>query len=128
MEKTLWIKTACAALGGMVSALFGQPDALLYALLFAVCADYITGLFAAAYEKKLSSRTGFRGIMKKIVILILVALSYRIGQTIGITELRDMVCGFYIANESLSVLENASRMDIPCTKKLKHVLEQLQKE
>lgn len=128
MEKTIWIKAIGAALGGMLSALFGQPDALLYALLFAICADYITGLFAAAYEKKLSSRTGFRGIMKKIVILILVALSYRIGKIVELSALRDMVCGFYIANESLSVLENAARMDIPCTGKLKDVLEQLKKE
>lgn len=128
MGKATWIKTICAALGGMVSALFGPADVWLFALMFCIVADYITGLCAAAYEKKLNSKTGFRGILKKIVILILVALANCIGQITEIETLRDMICGFYIANESLSILENAARMQIPYTEKLKTVLEQLKNQ
>ena len=125
MEKATWIKTICAALGGMVSALFGPADAWLYALLFCIVADYITGLCAAAYEKKLNSKTGFRGILKKIVILVLVALAYTVGHVVGLDSIRDLVIGFYIANEGISILENAGRMNVPVAKQLSNVLEQL---
>ena len=128
MEKTMKIKMLFGAAGGAVSALFGEPDAFLYALLFCICADYITGILAALYQKNLNSQTGFHGILKKIVILILVSLSYRLGETVHFPALRDVICTFYIANESLSVLENATAMGIPYSEKLKTVLEQLKEK
>ena len=122
------IKTISAGLGGILSALFGAPDAVLIALLFCICADYATGILAAAYRKKLSSKTGFRGILKKLVILILVALAHMVGQIVQTPALRDIICAFYIANESLSVLENAAATDIPYSEKLKKLLLQLREK
>ena len=122
------IKTIFAGIGGVVSVLFGAPDAMLIALIFCICADYITGLLAAAYRRKLNSKTGFRGILKKLMILILVALAHVVGQMIQTPALRDVICAFYIANESLSILENAAAMDVPYSGKLKKLLEQLREK
>lgn len=95
------------------------------ALIFCMVADYITGILCALYQKKLNSKTGFKGIIKKTVILIIVSLAVVAGKAANFSGLRDMVIGFYIANESLSILENAAKMNIPVVKKLETVLEQL---
>ena len=128
MEKVTYTKVVCGALSGMVSTLFGTMDAFFYGLLFCISADYITGILAALYEQKLDSRVGFRGVLKKIVILTIVSLAHFLGEVTKIPALRDLVIGFYIANESLSILENATRMQIPCTDKLKDVLKQLKEK
>ena len=126
MEKVTYTKVVCGALSGMVSTLFGTMDAFFYGLLFCISADYITGILAALYEQKLDSRVGFRGVLKKIVILTIVSLAHFLGEVTKIPALRDLVIGFYIANESLSIL--ATRMQIPCTDKLKDVLKQLKEK
>lgn len=127
MAKTaLYLKVLSGALSGMVSALFGAPDALFYGMVFCIAADYITGICAAVYKKTLDSRTGFVGILKKVVILTIVALSHTISEIAGVPAVRDMVIGFYIANEGLSILENAAKMDIKYTEKMKKFLSQLQ--
>ncbi len=121
----LYLKTVACAISGLVSTLFGPLDGFFYGLLVCVVADYITGICAAIYNKSLDSRTGFTGILKKLVILVIVALSHTVGQLVEISAIRDMVIGFYIANEGLSVLENAAKMNIRCTKKLKSFLAQI---
>ncbi len=126
MAKTaLYIKSLTGVLTGMISALFGVPDALFWALIVCISADYITGICSAIYQKNIDSRTGFVGILKKIVILIIVALSHTVGEVVGIPAIRDMVIGFYIANEGITVLENAGKMNIKYTDKLKKFLSQL---
>lgn len=120
-----WIKLFLGTLITLCSQLFGGFDYLLKALIFCMAADYITGIICAVYEKKLNSKTGFKGILKKIVMLIIVALAVVAGNTADFKGLRDLVISFYIANETLSVIENAVKMDIPVVNKLKSVLEQL---
>ena len=128
MDKETYVKMLSGAASGVISVLFGAPDVLFYGLIFCIAADYLSGICAAVYEKKLSSETGFRGILKKVVLLLIVSLSHILGEIVHIPSLRDLVIGFYIANESLSILENAARMDIKCTNKLKKVLEQLKQD
>jgi toxin secretion/phage lysis holin len=119
------IKVVFSAIMTALSYLFGGFDGLLIALLFCIVADYITGVLAAIYEKKLNSQVGFKGIIKKVVILIIVALSVEISAITGADSIRDLVICFYIANEGISLLENAGRMDVPFLSKLKDLLEQL---
>ena len=119
------IKVVFSAIMSALSYLFGGFDGLLVALLFCIVADYITGVLAAVYEKRLNSQTGFRGIIKKVVILIIVALAVEISAVTGAESIRDLVICFYIANEGISILENAGRMDVPFLSKLKDLLEQL---
>lgn len=122
------IKLIFASLTVALSSVFGGFDLLFKALLFCMTADYITGLLCAVYEKKLNSKTGFKGIIKKAVILIIVAISVMVSITTNFSAIRNMVIGFYIANESLSILENAAKMNIPVFNKLKDILEQLKNE
>ena len=123
-----WFKLVCGAIAGLFSYLFGGLDMLFYALLVCIAVDYVTGVLAALYEKKLNSETGFRGILKKVVILCIVVLAHMIENAAGVTGIRDLVIGFYIANEGISILENAGRMNVPVAKQLAKVLEQLKEQ
>ena len=111
----------------IIGYLFGEIDGLMYALLTVIIIDYITGTICAIVNKKLCSKIGLRGILKKISILIIVSVSQIIDVSIlsdsGI--LRSSVIAFYIINESISILENSSNIGIPLPKKLKSVLSQL---
>lgn len=122
---TTWAKTVCGAIAGLCSFVYGRLDMLLIALLVCIVIDYLTGICAAVYEKKLNSRVGFGGILKKVVLLLIVGLASIIGQALNIDSVRDLVIGFYIANEGISVLENAGRMNVPVCKNLTQYLEQL---
>ena len=121
---------AFAALGGALGAVMGGFDGFLYALVVFVVVDYVTGLMAAAVEKKLSSEVGFKGIFKKVVIFSLVVVGHIVDMHI-IGEgsvLRTAVIFFYLSNEGISILENAARTGLPIPGKLKAVLEQLREE
>ena len=98
---------------------------LLKTIVFLAIADYITGWIKGIYTKQLSSEIGFRGLLKKIVMFIVIAVSFVIQGLIGGTiPLREVVIMFYIANEGLSLLENAA-VFTPIPDKLKNVLLQL---
>ena len=84
----------------------------------------------ACINKNLSSEVGFKGIAKKVVILLLVAVGnildiYILG---GGAVCRSTVIGFYLANEGISILENAGNLGIPLPKKLVSVLKQLKND
>ena len=121
---------AFAALGGALGAVMGGFDGFLYALVVFVVVDNITGLMAAAVEKKLSSEVGFKGIFKKVIIFSLVAVGHIVDtQIIGEgSVLRTVVIFFYLSNEGISILENAAWTGLPIPGKLKAVLEQLREE
>ena len=108
--------------------LFGTPDKFFLVLLSFMVIDYITGICAGISTKSLSSHKGARGIMKKMVILSVVALSHMADLITGTEILRNAAIGFYIANEGLSILENAAKTGIKLPEKLVDVLEQLKKK
>lgn len=122
------IKAVFSAIMSAISYFFGGFDGLIVALLFCIVSDFITGIMAAIYEKTLNSQTGYRGIMKKVVILIIVALAVEISNITKTDSIRDLVICFYIANEGISILENASRMDVPFLSKFKYILEQFKED
>ena len=116
-----------AALGGWLGYFLGGSDGLLFALLAFVVIDYITGVMCAIVDKKLSSSVGFKGLCRKVLIFLMVGIghaldSYVIGNG---SILRTAVIFFYIANEGLSLTENAAHLGLPIPEKLKAVLEQL---
>lgn len=120
-------KSIYTTLVAILGYLFGKIDGLMYALLTVIIIDYITGVIYAVVSKELCSTTGFKGILKKVSILIIVAVSQVIDLNIlsnsGI--LRSSVIAFYIVNESISILENTSKIGIPLPKNLKSILSQL---
>ena len=97
--------------GGIMAQIFGAWDTVLCALLVIMVLDYITGVIKAVYQKKLSSEVGYKGILRKIMVLVVVALANVVQRLTGETApLREMVIMFYIANEGISVLENAAEI------------------
>lgn len=128
MSFLTWIKGVCGVICGLASYVWGGLDGLLTALIICIVIDYVTGVCAAAYQGKLNSSTGFRGIIKKVVILLIVAVAYTIGHVVEMDSVRDLVIGFYIANEGISIMENAGRINVPVCKQLSRILEQLKEE
>ena len=105
-------------------------NGILEALVFAMAIDYISGLLAAYINPgmKLDSRKGFRGIAKKIMILLLVSLAHFVDQATGQTFVQIVVIWFFLGNEGLSIVENAANAGLPIPQKLRDTLEQLSKE
>ena len=121
------IKSISAALGAVGGFLFGQLNGLFYAVIAMMAIDYITGVVVAVLDKNLSSEVGFRGLVKKLFILVLIAVAHIIdAQVIGTgAALMTAVMLFFIANEGISILENAATLGLPIPQKLRDVLEQL---
>lgn len=115
-----------ATLGGGLAWMFGGLDMALLVLLVVICLDYITGIMAGYVEKRLSSRYGYKGILKKVGIIIAVALACLADKVIGTDNVLRMAIIFcFIGNEGISILENLSRIGVPVPKKLMDALLQL---
>ena len=120
-------KNIMAAICTLISFLFGDMEGLMVTLIALIILDYISGVIAAAVEKRLSSEVGAKGIAKKIFMLFIVALA-NIVDTSVIGDghvLKTVTVVFYICNECISLIENAGRIGVPVPKKLLDVLEQL---
>lgn len=125
----IWTKVqmAITAIGGWLGYFVGGMDGLLTALLILMTIDYITGIMCAIVDRQLSSAVGFKGICKKVLILMLVSVAHIVDlHVVGTGEaLRSAVICFYLSNEGVSVLENAGRLGLPIPEKLKAILAQL---
>ncbi len=121
------VQTAVAAIGGYLGYFVGGVDGLMTALIIFMVIDYITGLMCAVADKKLSSSVGFKGICKKVLIILLVGVAHIVDlHVVGTgSALRSAVVCFYLSNEGVSLLENAAHLGLPIPDKLKMVLEQL---
>ena len=127
--KEFWtsIQIAFAAVGGWLGWFLGGCDGLLYALIAFAVVDYVTGVMCAIVDKKLSSSVGFKGIFRKVLIFVMVGIAHILDtQIIGNgSVLRTAVIFFYISNEGVSLLENASHLGLPVPEPVKTVLKQL---
>ena len=127
--KSIWhgIQAVLAAIGGWIGWALGGLDGFLYALIAFLVVDYITGFMCAILDKRLSSNIGFRGIFKKIMILVLVGIAHALDHHIigSGGAIRTMVIFFYMSNEGISIMENASRIGIPIPEGLRKILKQL---
>ena len=127
--KDFWnaIQATFFVVGGWLGYFLGGWDGLLYALIVFVVIDYITGVMCAINDCKLSSAVGFRGLCRKVLTFMLVGIAhvldiYILGQT-GV--LRTAVLFWALANNGLSIIENATHLGLPVPAELKLVLEQL---
>ncbi|MDR1001669.1 MAG: phage holin family protein [Oscillospiraceae bacterium] len=122
-------KGAAALLASLCTFLFGGADMWLYALIAFVIIDYATGIVAAVVNKALSSRSGFVGILKKILYFAIVAVAHIVDEATNLGgSLRTLVIAFLVANEGISILENCARSGLPIPKKLMEVLEQIREK
>ena len=106
--------------------LLGGIDIALQSLLIVIVIDYLTGIASAIYNKELSSKMGFKGIIKKFSYLLVVALSVVIDNLLGQSGLiRTLVIYFFVANDGLSIIENMAEMNVKLPQKLIDALEQI---
>lgn len=112
--------------GGVCVRIFGGWDAMLWALAICMVLDYISGIIKAIYNKELSSEISFKGLLRKVVILIVVALSNVVQTFVGQNiPIREIVIVFYVVNEGISILENTAVVYPKIPEELKEVLLQL---
>ncbi|MDU5560812.1 phage holin family protein [Anaerococcus vaginalis] len=124
------VKILFTIFGSLIGFFLGDLDIFIYSLTAFVICDYVSGIIRAGFERKLSSKIGFKGILKKIMIFIIVGIANICDKNLIKNQamIRSSIIFFYIANEGLSILENALAMDLPIPKKLKILLEQFKEE
>ena len=119
-----------AGIATFFTYLFGGWDAAIGILIILMVLDYITGVLNGYLTKTLNSEVGFKGLLKKFLILVVMIIAVMLDRLMntGNWIFRTLVCYFYIANEGISLLENISLMGVPIPDKIKDALEQLNKE
>ena len=129
-----WVCATIGGIGGAVAALFGGWDASIETLILFMAIDYISGLLVAgvfhASEKTpgggLESRAGWKGLCRKGMTLLIGLVGARLDVVTGLTYIRDAVCIAYIANETISITENAGLMGLPLPAIIKRAIDVLQ--
>lgn len=121
------IKTASGVIGAVIGFLFDEITGLFIAIIALMALDYITGVLCGIAAKALSSEVGFRGLVKKLMILVIIAVGHLVDTYIIGTgsALMTAVILLFAANEGISILENAAKLGLPIPKKLRDILEQL---
>ena len=127
------VLAALAAAGSWIANSMGGWDASLQVLIALMVTDYITGVLVAAVWHKsiksssgtLNSVAGFKGILKKCAILLLVWIGVLLDQALGSTYARTAVVLFFVGNEGISLLENLGLMGVPFPAFLRRALEAL---
>lgn len=115
--------------GAAISFLFGGWSVLLQVLVVFIAVDYVLGVLVAGMHGQLNSKIGFKGIAKKVIILVLVAVAHSLDGLLGDGSfIRDAVIFFYLANELLSILETVGKTDLPVPAVLKKAVETLNKK
>ena len=109
--------------------LVGGIDVAMSCLLISIAIDYISGLIKGIITKQLSSKTGFRGILKKVACLLVVMLAVLVDRVTGETgAIRTLVIYYFVANEGLSIIENLSQAGVPIPQTIKKTLRVMKKE
>ncbi len=128
MEK--YFNAIVAVLATFFTYLFGSWDLALQVLIVFMILDYLTGVLHAYLIGQLSSEVGFKGLVKKCMILVVLIIGVMLDRILGTGTwvFRTLVCYFYIANEGISLLENVGNIGIPIPNKIRNALEQLNKD
>lgn len=128
MEKIF--NSLVAVLATFFTYLFGSWDLALQVLIVFMVLDYLTGVLHAYLIGQLSSEVGFKGLVKKCMILVVLIIGVMLDRILGTGTwvFRTLVCYFYIANEGISLLENVGNIGIPIPNKIRNALEQLNKD
>lgn len=130
------ICTILGVIGSAIASFFGGWDAGLVTLLIFMAIDYISGLVVAGVFKvspktatgALESRAGWKGICRKGMTLLVVLVAHRLDLVIGTNYIRDAVVIAFIANETISLVENAGLMGLPVPQVIKNAIEVLKQK
>lgn len=129
MQNKNIVNSIIASMGTLFTWLFGAWDLMFKVLASFMIIDYATGVLVAFIEGTVDSRVGFKGILKKVLMLILLIVGVLLDRLLGTEWLfRTATCYFLIGNEGLSILENVAKTGLPLPEKLRHGLIQLKEE
>lgn len=121
--------TVVATVGMYGTWLFGDWDIAIQVLVAFMVIDWVTGVIVAYIDGEIDSRVGFKGILKKVLILIALIVGVLLDRLLGIEwTFRTVVSYFFIGNEGWSILENIGKTGLPIPDKLKDKLAQLRDE
>lgn len=129
------ICTGIGVVGGFIASLFGGWDAALVTLLLFMAIDYISGLVVAGVFHNstksdtgtLESRAGFKGLCRKGMTILFVLIANHLDLTLGVSYIRDTVIIGFMANELISIVENAGLMGLPLPSVITKALDVLTK-
>ncbi len=128
--------TVVGAVGGFIASLFGGWSSALVTLLIFMAIDYITGLIVAGVFKKsqksengaLESRAGWKGLCRKGISLLVVLVAVRLDIVMQSNFIKDATIIAFLANETISILENAGLMGVPIPKVIMKAIDVLKRE
>ena len=124
-----FICAAIAGIGTFLTFIFGDWDVALQCLVIAIALDYVSGIIKAFINKELSSKIGVKGILKKVGVLVVVALAVLIDKITGESgAVRTLVIYYFVANEGLSIVENLGEAGLPIPDVIKKALKSLKNE
>lgn len=134
MTKNILISIV-GVIGSAIASAFGGWSTGLTTLVIFMAIDYLTGLIVAGVFHKstktdsgtLESRAGFKGLCRKGVMLLVVLVAYRLDLAVGTTYIKDVVVIAFIANETISIVENAGLMGVQIPDTIKNAIDILQK-
>lgn len=130
------ICTGIGVVGGFIASMFGGWDAALITLIMFMGIDYVSGLIVAGVfhnSKKtetgtLESKAGWKGLCRKCMTLLFVLIAYRLDLAIGVSYIRDAVIIGFMANELISIVENAGLMGVPLPAVIQNAIDILTKK
>ena len=130
------ICTGIGVVGSTVASAFGGWDAAMITLISVMVVDYLTGILVAGVfhnspkteNGTLESKAGWKGLCRKGVTLLIVLVAARLDIILGTGFIRDAVIIGYIANETISIIENAGLMGVPIPEAIKKAIEVLQQK
>lgn len=128
--------TGIGVLGGFIASAFGGWSEALTTLMIFMAADYITGLVVAGVFHQspktetgtLESRAGFKGLIRKGMMMLLVLVGHRLDLMIGAAYIKDAVCIALIANETISIIENVGLMGVSVPAPIRNAIDILKKK
>lgn len=130
------ICTGIGIVGSTIAAAFGGWDAAMITLVSMMAIDYITGVLVAGVfhnspkteNGSLESKAGWKGLCRKGMTLLIVLVAARLDIILGTDFIRDAVIIGYIANETISIIENAGLMGVPIPEAIEKAIEVLQQK
>ena len=128
--------TTLGVIGSFISAAFGGWDYALSSLIVFMAIDYCSGLIVAGVfhtspkteNGALESKAGFKGLVRKGMILLVVLVAYRLDVLLGLNYIRNAACIAFMVNELISFVENLGLMGVPFPETVKNAIELLQKK
>lgn len=116
-----------AFFGAVVGFMFGGVSGLLIALIVFIVFDFITGVMTGIVEKKLSSETAFKGLVRKVLEILIVSAAHLLDFYVFKEgdALFTATCFVFISTEGISLVENAARIGVPIPKVIVDTLVQL---